>query len=270
MPSEGSWTIGELARLSGVTSRTLRHYDAIELLAPSAVGAGGRRVYGRRELLRLQQILVLRELDVGLPTVAEILGAGVGGGEPAGTDGTAGAGDDGARMLARLREHHERLLAERDRFARLARTVSATITALEKGEDMAADKLYEGFDNSQYDIEARERWGDEPVDRSHAAWARLGPAGQEAFRGETAAINAGLAAAMADALAPDHERVQALVARHHAQVGTFWTPNRASYAGLGQLYVDDPRFTATYDAVAPGLAEYLRDAMGRFATTLPG
>jgi len=240
----GTWQIGELARLSGVTSRTLRHYDAIGLLEPRDVGPGGRRAYGRDELLRLQQILVLRELDVPLATVADMLSG---------------------ELLERLREHHERLLTERDRFDRLARTVATTITALTKGEDMAADKLYEGFDNSAYDVEARERWGDDRVDRSHATWERLGPAGQAAHHAETAAINAGLAAAMTQRAAPGDARVQALVARHFAQIVVFWTPTAAAYAGLGQMYVDDARFTATYDAVAPGLAVYLRDAMAVFA-----
>ncbi|WP_407344147.1 MerR family transcriptional regulator [Pengzhenrongella phosphoraccumulans] len=242
----GTWQIGELARLSGVTSRTLRHYDAIGLLEPRDVGPGGRRAYGRDELLRLQQILVLRELDVPLATVADMLSG---------------------ELLERLREHHERLLTERDRFDRLARTVATTITALTKGEDMAADKLYEGFDNSAYDAEARERWGEDPVDRGNAAWERLGPAGQAAHHAETAAINAGLAAAMAEGAASGDARVQALVARHFAQISIFWTPTAAAYEGLGQMYVDDERFAATYDAVAPGLPAYLHEAMTVYART---
>ena len=254
MTTEGTWPIGELARLSGITSRTLRHYDAIGLLAPSEIGPGGRRAYGRRELLLLQQILVLRELGVPLETVAQIV-----------SDDASPGGE--ARVLARLRAHHERLLAERDRFERLARTVASTITALTKGEDMAADKLYEGFDNSAYDAEARERWGDGAVDRSNAAWERLGPAGQADHHRETAAIGAGLAAAMADGAAPGDERVQALVARHHSQIAVFWRPTAQSYAGLGQMYVDDERFTANYDAYAPGLAVFLRDAIATYAAT---
>lgn len=242
----GTWQIGELARLSGVTSRTLRHYDAIGLLEPRDVGPGGRRAYGRDELLRLQQILVLRELDVPLATVADMLSG---------------------EMLSRLREHHERLLTERDRFDRLARTVATTITALTKGEDMAADRLYEGFDNSAYDAEARERWGDEPVDRGNAAWERLGPAGQGAHHAETTAINADLAAAITDGADPGDERVQALVARHFAQITVFWTPTAAAYQGLGQMYVDDQRFAATYDAFAPGLSGYLSEAMKVYART---
>jgi DNA-binding transcriptional MerR regulator len=250
-----TWTVGELARLSGVTTRTLRHYDAIGLLEPVDVGPGGRRLYGHEELLRLQQILVLRELDVDLPTVAEILDA------PTGASGPA------HRRTALLREHHDRLVAERDRFDRLAATVASTIESLEGGHDMAAKDLYAGFDNSQYDAEARERWGDEAVNRSNSAWERLGPQGQAAHHRESQDIGAGLAALMADCVPVTDERVQSLVARHHAQIAVFWAPNAESYRGLGQMYVDDERFTATYDAFRPGLAVYLRDAIDEFAST---
>lgn len=248
-----TWAIGDLARLSGVTSRTLRHYDSIGLLVPVDVGSGGRRLYGREELLRLQQILVLRELDVDLPTIARVLEADREPGVRAGL----------------LREHHARLVAERDRFDRLATTVASTLESLEGGHDMAAKDLYAGFDNSQYDAEARERWGDGAVDRSNAAWAGLGEEGQAAHWRETQAVGEGLAACMAEGVAPGDDRTQELVARHYATIAVFWTPNRESYRGLGQMYVDDERFTATYDAFTPGLAVYLRDAIDIWAERLP-
>ena len=252
-PTE-AWTIGEVARLAGVSTRTLRHYDAVGLLRPIGQAAGGRRLYGRPELLQLQQILILRELGVGLPTVAEIL---------AGHDVPHGA----ALRRDLLREHHARLVAERDRFDRLARTVEATLQSWERGTEMAAKDLYAGFDNSQYEAEARERYGDEEVDRSNAAWERLGPGGRAAFAEESAAIGKGLARLMSECADVADPRVQALVRRHHDQIATFWTPSREAYIGLGQMYVDDERFTATYDAFAPGLAPYLRDAMAVFAET---
>ena len=254
-PCDGTWTIGALSRLSGVTTRTLRHYDAVGLLAPVGVAPGGRRLYGPAELLRLQQILVLRELGVDLATVAEILAA------------TEGSVDGAGRRTALLHRHHERLVAERDRFDRLARTVASTLESLEGGHEMAAKDLYAGFDNSQYETEARERWGDAAVNRSNDSWSSLGADGQAAHHKESQEVNAGLAALMTDGVATDDARVQALVARHHAQITTFWTPDAESYRGLGRMYVDDERFTATYDAVAPGLAAYLCDAMAHFAAT---
>ena len=243
-----SWSISEVARLSGVTTRTLRHYGAIGLLEPIGVAPGGRRLYGHDELLRLQEILVLRELGVDLATVAEMLVVPV------------------SRTVL-LRRHHERLVAERDRFDRLAATVASTIESLEGGHDMAAKDIYAGFDHSRYEAEARQRWGDPTVDTANDAWSRLGPDGQAAFQREGQAINEALAAHMGAGVPVQDERVQALVARHHAQVAGFWTPDAASYRGLGEMYVADPRFTATYDAVAPGLAVYLRDAIGHFAST---
>lgn len=243
------WTITDVARLSGVTSRTLRHYDAVGLLRPAATGAGGRRRYGRAELARLQQIVVLRELGVDLATIGRLLEAD---------------GDDGAR-LALLRRHHERLVAERDRFDRLAATVAATIRSLEEGEDMAPTDMFDGFDNSQHEAEVRERWGDHAWESSNASWDRLGAEGRAAFAREQEAVGTGLAAALAEGLAPDAARTQALVARHYAQITAFWTPDAEAYAALGRMYVEDERFTATYDAISPGLAPYLRDAMAVYA-----
>ena len=95
----------------------------------------------------------------------------------------------------------------------------------------------------------------------------MGPAGQDEHERETVAISTGLAAAMADGAKPGDARVQALVARHYAWVATFWTPSAAAYAGLGQMYVDDPRFTAYYDAYAPALTPYLAAAMAIYAET---
>ncbi|NMM29719.1 MAG: MerR family transcriptional regulator, partial [Cellulomonas sp.] len=101
MPDE-EWTIGDVARLSGVTSRTLRHYDSIGLLTPVGTAPGGRRLYGRDELVRLQQILVLRERGVDLPSIGRVVRSG----------------DDRRVQLQVLRRHHERLLAARERHDR--------------------------------------------------------------------------------------------------------------------------------------------------------
>jgi DNA-binding transcriptional MerR regulator len=110
---DGSWSIAEVARMSDVTSRTLRHYDAIGLLPPAWIGADGRRYYRRPELLRLQRILLLRELGLGLAAIAEAL-------------------EREADPVAVLRTHRDRLAGERDRLAHLVRTVDATIESLEE------------------------------------------------------------------------------------------------------------------------------------------
>jgi MerR family transcriptional regulator, thiopeptide resistance regulator len=245
------WTTAEVVRLSGVTSRTLRHYDAIGLLPPAGTAPGGQRVYGHDELLRLQQVLVLRELGVGLPEIARLL------------DAERQAGPDARTAL--LREHHRRLLRERDRFDRLARTVATTLESLEGGSTMSAADLYDGFDHRQHEPEARERWGAAVVDRSTARWEAMSAEQRADHQAEASAVSTGLAALMADGIPVTDPAVRALVVRHHAWVSLFWTPDAEAYAALGATYVDDPRFAATYDAVAPGLAVYLRDAVAAHA-----
>src|SRR5437016_13685768 len=111
-----SWSIAEVARMSGVTSRTLRHYDDIGLLPPAYLGSNGYRYYEEEQLLRLQQILVLRALGVGLTDIGKVIDAE--------TD-----------PVAALPRHYARLLAERDRLGRLAETVARTIAELEEGGD---------------------------------------------------------------------------------------------------------------------------------------
>lgn len=250
------WTTAEVVRLSGVTSRTLRHYDAIGLLPPAGTTPGGQREYGRRELLRLQQVLVLRELGVGLGAIAEML---------------AGTPDGSPQLHAgRLREHHAWLLAERDRLDRLARTVASTIESLEGGAAMPAEQMYDGFDHTQYEAEARERWGDPAVDRSNRAWASMSAAERDAHQGEGRAVSERLAEHLAAGTPVADPAVRDLVARHHAWVARFWTPDAEAYRALGATYVDDARFAATYDGVAPGLAAYLRDAIDAHADAVAG
>jgi DNA-binding transcriptional MerR regulator len=250
-PVEERSSTAEVVRLSGVTSRTLRHDDAIGLLRPAGSPPGGQREYGPAELLRLQQVLVLRELGVGLGTIGELL-------------------DSGAPPAGLLREHCERLLAERDRLDRLARTVASTIESLEGGVPVSAEDLYEGFDHRRYEPEARERWGDDAVDRGARAWATLSADERAAHRQEGRAVSEALAAALAAGTPAADPGVRGVVARHHAWVAVFWTPTPDAYRGLGAMYVDDDRFAATYEAVAPGLAAYLRDAIAAHADAVAG
>lgn len=232
--------------MSGVTSRTLRHYDAVGLLPPARVGADGRRHYGRKELLRLQRILLLRELGLGLPAIADALARGV---------------DD----TAVLHRHRDQLTAERARLARLVRTVTETIESIEGGEDMTAEKMFDGFEHNPYEAEARERWGDEAVDESWRTLRALTGDDAELARTGYAQVHERLAPLHAAGAGVDDPRVQELVALHHRVTSLFWTPDAAAYRGLGQVYVDDERFARTIGG--PELAAYLRDAMGVYADT---
>src|SRR5262252_4032718 len=119
----GGWSIQQVARMSGVTARTLRYYHEIGLLAPARIAGNGYRYYERAQLLRLQEILLLRELGLDLTRIGQVL---------------AGERD----KVEALSGHYQRLVAERDRVDRLARTVAATIENLREGTAMAVEKMF--------------------------------------------------------------------------------------------------------------------------------
>ncbi|HEX4788578.1 MAG TPA: MerR family transcriptional regulator [Actinospica sp.] len=246
-----SWSIAEVAKLSGLTSRTLRHYDEIGLLPPAFVAGNGYRHYEREDLLRLQQIRVLRELGVGLPEIGRILDAQ--------TD-----------RVAALREHHARLLAERDRLTRLAATVARTIGDLERakaGGTMQINRpenLFEGFDDAQYADEARVRWPEQYAQSRQYADA-LTDADKERMGRESTAAMIRMAEHMAAGTPVTAAAVQEEMHEYYVGMCRFWTPDARAFTCLGQMYVDDERFTAHYDAIAPGLAGYYRDAMAAYA-----
>ncbi len=244
--------ITEVARASGVSSRTLRHYDAIGLLRPAHVGRNGYRFYSERELARLQRILLLRELGLGLDEIKAIV-------------------DDDCDPLDALRRHRVDLLRRGRELQALLATVDTTIESWENGETMSTDELFAGFDQQRqaaYEQELVDRFGDdvsEPMAQSRAStvgWEQRDYAeAQSAF----ASIDDRLVELIEQGATPDDPAVQAVVTEHYTVVARFWTPDAERYAGLGQLYVDHPDFRARYDDVHPRLAEFLRDSMAVYS-----
>jgi len=247
-----AWSTAQLARMSGVTSRTLRHYDEIGLLPPARVGGNGLRYYEQGQLLRLQQILLLRELGLGLDVIARIV-------------------NDGGSRVEHLRRHHRWLAAERDRLDLLADTVARTIEELEAGEDVSTEQLFDGFDaqrQARYEQELTERYGERVAPHIEESKQRMAgwTTGKSARVQQEWAGFVRRLVELIEAGAPvEDPRVQAVVADHYRWVTNFWTPDRDSYPGLGQLYADAPDFRAQFDAQHPRLAEFLRDAMAVYA-----
>lgn len=248
-----AWSIAQVAKMSKVTSRTLRHYDEIGLLPPAWVGGNGYRYYEREQLLTLQRILIMRELGLGLDAIAEIV-------------------NDGRDPVEALRMHRSWLVAERDRFDRLAATVARTIEELEGGDTnmttKSASHWFEGFDaakQAELQQEARQRWGAETVDAANERVQDKSAQWWEQEGGTWLAILEELVTLIDAGKAPDDEQVLDVIDRHYRWITQFWTPNRESYAGLGELYTDDPRFRANYDKTDPRLAEFMRDAMAAYA-----
>ncbi|HVW42891.1 MAG TPA: MerR family transcriptional regulator [Amycolatopsis sp.] len=244
-------SIARVARLSKVTSRTLRHYDDIGLLPPAHTDDSGRRFYQRAQLVRLQQILVLRELGLGLDTIASVLSGSV------------------PRAEA-LRLHRKWLLEERDRLDRLAATVARTIDELEGGNTMSVERMFEGFapgseKAERLTKEAAERWG-ESVTESHARSKKWSKEKWAEVNAQGAAATEQLADLAKAGVPVDDERVLDAVDGHYRWILNHWTPDAESYTGLGRTYAEDDRFRTQYDAIHPGFADYLRDALAAYAT----
>lgn len=251
-------TVGEVARLSGLSVRALRHYDEIGLLKPMTVGENGYRYYGADELLRLQQILLQRELGVPLDEIRRALDA------------------PDFDWLAALEAHRDRLAAEARRYADLMKTLDRTLAAL-KGDGMMDEKaMYRGFDpktQAEHEAWLVERYGDgvrAEIDESKAKTKGWKQSDFDAAQAEVEAIEAEMAGALAAGLPPDSEAVGRIVARLHAWVARSWKipPDANAFAGLAQLYGDNPDFRARYEARAEGLTEYLAQAMRAFAVRL--
>lgn len=249
-----AWSIAEVTRASGVSSRTLRHYDDIGLLTPAWTGSNGYRYYEREQLLRLQQILLLRELGVNLSEIAAVL-------------------DRQADPVAALRRHHERLIAERDRLTRLADTVACTIAELERAGDGNPDAalespavLFDGFDPARHSAEVRRRWGDTPAYREFTGHDEtMTGLGLRRLHREHAAVTARMARHLAAGRPADAPEVLTTINDHYHGICRFWRPDQRCYIALGETYLHDPRFAAHYEKARAGLARYMRDAVIAYA-----
>lgn len=240
------WSIQEIARKAGTTSRTLRHYGELGLLEPSRIGTNGYRYYDEAALVRLQRILLLRELGLSLPAIAEVL--------------------EGQRdTSAALRTHLALLQQERERIGRQIEAVRTTLHKTERGERLMAEEVFDGFDHTRYEAEVTERWGRDAYERGDRWWRSLGEAEKKEFLETQAAIARDFGAAAAASLAPDSDEVQDLARRQCAWLSATTTPTKEYLIGLGQMYVDDPRFTRNYDKHGEGTAVLVRDALAVWA-----
>lgn len=244
------YTVQKLAQMAGVSTRTLRYYDEIGILKPARINSSGYRIYGLAEVDRLQQILFYRELGVSLESIKEIVTA------PA---------FDGARAL---REHREKLLEKRAQLDALISNVEKTIAVTEGRMKMTDKEKFEGFkqklveDNeAKYGKEIREKYSDEAVSKSNDKVKNMT---QEQYEEVTKLANDVLETLYAAFKTgdPAGELAQKAADLHRQWLCYYWDSySKEAHAGLAQMYVDDPRFTAYYDEKQPGAAEFLRDAV---------
>jgi MerR family transcriptional regulator, thiopeptide resistance regulator len=243
-----SLTVGAVARMAGVTVRTLHHYDEIGLLTPSGRSEAGYRRYSDADLERLQRILFYRELGFGLDQIAEAL-----------TDGAADAS-------AHLRRQHAMLLDRIGRLQRMASAVEKALEARSMGINLTPEERLEvfgDFNPDDYAAEVEDRWGDTDAYRESARrTASYTKADWEAIKAEGQAATEQLAAAMRAGKPADSPEAMDGAEAHRLQIDRwFYQCSREMHVALGEMYLADARFTATYEKVAPGLAQYVHDAI---------
>lgn len=244
-------SIQDVAKLVGTTSRTLRHYDRLGLLPPSRVGNNGYRYYDDDALVRLQRILLLRDLGLGLPAIAEVL-------------------DRDAEPARALRKHLELLRKEQERLARQIASVSLTIDQLEGGEQLMAENMFDGFDHTQYKDEVEERWGAEAYATGDRWWRGMSDTERSQWKERTAQLGTDWTTAAEQGIAADSDTAQDLARRHYEWLSGVpglpsagGRPSKEYFLGLGDMYVADERFAANYGGRKG--AEFVRDAMKVFA-----
>ena len=252
MSPEDEWSIQEIARLAGTTRRTLRHYHAIGLVTPSRIGDNGYRYYDSDALVRLQRVLLLRELGLGLPDIGAVL---------------AGQRDD----IAALRSHLEWLAREQQRLGRQMASIERTVMKLERGEKPMAEKMFDGFDHTVYKDEVERLWGTNAYTQSDAWYQSLSQDQKDDFLIAAAELGADWAEAAQRRVATDSDEAQALAQRHYAWLdgipGTPRTPDghptKAYFTWMGSTYVADERLAKNYGGLEG--ATFVRDAMAVYA-----
>lgn len=240
-------TIGEVARIAKVTVRTLHHYDEIGLVRPSGRSEAGYRLYDDADLDRLRTVRFYRELGFALDDIRAVV-----------TDPDFDVG-------AALRGQRELLVGESARLGRLVEAVDAAIEAHENGVRMSDEEMFEVFGEQQreWQAEAEERWGgSEAYEQSRRRTARYTKADWEELKVESEAIMHRIAEVYRSDAAPDSEAAMDAVDAHRRQISErFYECSHEMQVALGEMYVADARFTATYERIAPGLAVWVRDAI---------
>jgi MerR family transcriptional regulator, thiopeptide resistance regulator len=239
-----NYTVRQLARLAGVSVRTLHYYDEIGLLRPSRVADNGYRSYGEAAVLRLQQILLYKELELSLDEIRDLLD------------------QPGFDVLHALEDHWRALQQRLGRLRRLLLTVDQTIAHV-KGERPMADKDLFAFSEeqqAQYEQEAEALWG-ESVRASSRKWKGYSAEKRKQIFAEGEAVYLDLIERLNAGDAPGSAAVQAIVERWAQHLRYFYEPTTAIMRGLGGAYVEHPGFRAFFDKMHPRLAAYMREAI---------
>lgn len=236
-------TVKEVSEKSGVSVRTLHYYDEIGLLHPEEITSAGYRLYGKRSLMRLQEILLLRELEFPLKDIAAIL-------------------DDPKIDKAAAMEGQIKLLTTK--LNRLSRLISLA-ERIRKGEDIMDFKAFDKSEIEKYQKEARERWGD--TDAYKESQRRTGLYGKEEWQAANQGITncfVGFGAIKELSPASDEAKAQAK-ALQDTITANFYQCTKEILASLGRMYIADDRFRENIDRMGgEGTAEFAAKAIEEY------
>jgi DNA-binding transcriptional MerR regulator len=239
-------TVGAVAALTGVSVRTLHHYDHIGLVVPSVRTPAGYRSYTDADIERLHLVLVYRSVGMRLEEIRTLLD------------------DAGADVVARLQRQHAQLTEQADRLAHTIKAVEELMNAHRRGIQLSAEEQVEIFGTTafgdEYATEAEERWGDtEAWKQSQQRTAAFTKDDWIQLKAEGDALLEALAAAKRSGVEPGTPRADELAARHRASIERFYDCGDDMHRCLAEMYLADERFTRYYDDVEPGLARFLHE-----------
>lgn len=246
-------TINTLAKASGVSVRTLRYYDEIDLLKPAYYGDNQYRYYKEEQALLLQQILFYRELGLALNDIKALLTS------------------DTFDKAKALRAHREKLNADLEHTAKLLKTIDHTISHLEDNQMINLDEIFDGFTQEKHayyenylidhgvSVDTIKQSRENVKHWNKAQWQKNKTDNDVVYADLVKAIDSGLTA--------DSDSVQAIIDRHYKLTCIFWTPNKETYVALAHMYRANADFEAFFDNIHPELLDFMIEAMTQYATT---
>jgi DNA-binding transcriptional MerR regulator len=245
-----AYTVKFVAEASGISIRTLHHYDAISLLKPAQVSASNYRLYSEADLQKLQQILFFRELGFSLKQIKDIVDS-----------------PDFDRRQALL-HHKNALLMRLERIRRLIQTIDRTLDSEERTIAVTEQEMFDGFDPTQYEEEGESLWGNRPAwKESQQRTRRYSKQDWKDIQAEAKMIAEAIASRMD--LAPGDPEVQEWIAQYHQHINDrYYTCTTRIFRGLADSYVQDERFTASWERVKPGMAQFMNAAMIMYCNML--
>lgn len=242
-----SYTIKQIAKLTGISVRTLHHYDQIGLLTPKRNSKNEYREYSEPDLIILQQILFFKEIDLPLEQIEKII-------KNPNFDNTIA-----------LKDHKRLITLKKERLEKLLHTIDKTINTLNKNKPMNNDELFSSFSLQQiekYTNEAKEKWGHtEAFKQSQKRVGKMSKSEIKKISDEQIELAQNIAEYMKSKLSTESIKTQKLIEKHYNQLRYFYEPTKEIYKGLADIYVSDPRFKLYFENISLGLAQYMHDAM---------